>query len=578
MQIRYKALPNQVKDGRMNWISVPGKTYPAQLTAREFFHYQKHKRKYPAPGIMAYCNASGTPLKFFRSWRDRKGTLVLNISEKQRQRMLPGPDAKKISTIQPLPCESMINLGKFHQYDKNQTFCLIAKVFFEIFFRKYIWDDISSQIPEPQNEFYLTCLESRELAEYMKIKKNLDAVKKYIKEAFRTYKIKTADIQSSDDPDLVTYYRSLNPRDGSAEMILMAFDEVVDSLGWFGDIINQEASASSIQIKETEITWTNIPVHGVRRNENRSYIPVLQEFTYKNKINRLLDILFNDLAAIKDSPVAEEFRKYVIIISADYEELSRLNEINKIKAKTYLKERHRIRTSLLELIAKISNSEILDQLERNSRSSKPGNLDHKTFDKIITLKDKMAQHNWTHLSCIIMDVDDYTILSEKYPEHVAPRVLSTAETHIGHILSNNKVGKFTKKYNYIYDNIGRDKYIILVTLAKDPAWTLATKLCRTFAEKDWASLARGLRVTCSGGVDEWRVNSEEFKECIIRASAGLDKAKFTRKNNVQRGLDTNRRTNRIRDLKKAVLSFMFSFKLIIPMIIYQLSTGQITLL
>ncbi len=177
-----------------------------------------------------------------------------------------------------------------------------------------------------------------------------------------------------------------------------------------------------------------------------------------------------------------------------------------------------------------------------------------------------------------MDVDDYTILSEKYPKHVAPRVLSTAETHIGHILSNNKVGKFTKRYNYIYDNIGRDKYIILVTLAKDPAWTLATKLCRTFAEKDWASLARGLRVTCSGGVDEWRVSSEEFKECIIRASAGLDKAKFTRKNNVQRGLDTNRRTNRIRDLKKAVLSFMFSFKLIVPLIIFQLSTGHIILL
>ncbi len=578
MQKRNKALPNQVRDGRIDWNSNPGKTYPAQLTLREFLHYQKHKRQYPAPGIMDYCNARSKPLKFFRSWLDRKGTLVFNISEKQRQRMLPNRDAKKCSIILPLPCESMINLGKFHQYDKNQTFCLIAKVFFEILFRKSIWDDISSQIPEPQNELYLASLESRELSKYMQVEKNQDAVTKFIKEAFRTYKIKTADIQSSDDPDLVTYYRSLNPGDGSSRMILMAFDEVVDSLGWFGDIINLEAGASSIQIKETEITSINIPIHGVRRNENRSYIPVLQEFTYKNKINRALDILFNDLAVIKDSPVAEALWQDVILISSDYEELSILNEINKIKDKTFLKERHKIRTSLLKLITKISNSEILGQLERNSRSSKPSNLDYETIDRITSLKEKMAQHKWPHLSCIIIDVDDYTILSEKYPKHVAPRVLSIAEAHIFHILSNHKVGKFTKGYNYIYDNIGRDKYIILVTLAKDPAWTLATKLCRTFAEKDWASLARGLRVTCSGGVDEWRVNAEDFKECIIRASAGLDKAKFTRKNNVQRGLDTNRRTNRIRNLKKAVLSFLFSLKLFVPMIIYQLSTGQITLL
>ncbi len=53
--------------------------------------------------------------------------------------------------------------------------------------------------------------------------------------------------------------------------------------------------------------------------------------------------------------------------------------MNKIKDKTLLKQRHKISTNLLKLIADISNSEILDQLERNSRSGKPSNLNHETF-------------------------------------------------------------------------------------------------------------------------------------------------------------------------------------------------------
>ena len=557
----YIASPNTVKGGRIYWNSVPFNTDPAQLTIRKFIHYHKHKSHYPAPGIMDYCNESSKPLKFFRSWLDRKGTIVFNISEKQRQRMLPGPDAKKSSIIQPLPCESMINLGKFHQYNQFQTFCLIAKVLFEILFRKSIWDDISSQISEPQSDFYLACLESRELAGYLRIGKNREAVKKYIKKAFRTSKIKTAEIQASDDPNLVTYYKRLNPRDGSAKMILMAFDDAVDSFGWLGDIINEKASASSIQIIDPEDTSGNNPVLLVRRNKNRSYIPVLLEFTYENKTDQVLDILYNDLAAIKDSTVAETFQERVIIISSDYKELSALHEMNKIKDKTLLKQRHKISTKLLKLIADISNSEILDQLERNSRSGKPSNLNHETFDRITSLKEKMARYNWTHLSCIIMDVDDYTLLSQKYPIHVAPRVLSIIETNIGYILSNNKVGKVTKGYNYIYKRLSRDKYIILVTIALAPAMTLAIELNKRIEDINWASLSGDLRVTCSAGVDEWHVNSEEFKECIIRATAGLDKARITRKNGVQKGLETPDRRDRVRKLKVAILSFLFSIKL-----------------
>ncbi len=575
MQKRYKASPNIVKDGRIDWNRDPGKTDPAEHSLRELLHYQKHKSEFPAPGIMDYCSESSKPLKFYRSWLDRKGTLVFNITEKQRQRMLPGRDAKMSSTIQPLPCESMINLGSFYQYNKFQIFALITKVLFEPLFRKSIWNDISNQIPEPQSELYLACLESRELAEYMQVKKNRDAVKRHIKEAFRKYKIKTADIQASDDPDLVAYFRSLNPRDGSARMILMTFDEVVDSFGWFGDIINEKASASSLQIKGTEITSSITPIHRVRRNENRSYIPVLQEFTFENKIQRVLDILYNDLAAIKGVKIAEAFRQDVILISSDYKELSRLNDKNKIKGKTFLKERHKIRTMLLNLIADISNSEILEQLERNSRSSKPSNTDHQTIDRIMVLKEKMAKYNWSNLSCIIIDVDDFTNLSDKYPNYVAPRVLSIIEKYIGSVLTNHKVGKFTKGYNYVYDNIGRDKYIVLVTLTRDAAWSLANKLCRTIAEIDWSSLSRGLRVTCSGGVDEWRVNAEEFRECIVRASAGLDKAKFTRKNSVQKGVEKPNRHQRIRKLKIAILSFLFSLKLLISFISFHFATDVI---
>ncbi len=315
MSSHYIALPNIVKGGRISWNSVPFSTDPAQLTIRKFLHYHKHKSRYPAPGIMDYCNEGNKPLKFFRSWLDRKGTIVFNISEKQRQRMLPGSDATKKSIISPLPCESMINLGKFHQYNQFQTLCLIVKVLFEILFRKTIWKDISSQISESQSDLYLACLESRELAEYLQIKKNREFVQKYIKKAFRTYKVKTVEIQASDDPDLVTYYKKLNPRDGSAKMILTAFDRVVDSFGWIGDIINEKASASSIQILEPERTSENIPAHPVRRNKNRSYIPVLLEFTYENKIVQVLDILHNDLAAIRDTTVAETFQDRVIVIS-----------------------------------------------------------------------------------------------------------------------------------------------------------------------------------------------------------------------------------------------------------------------
>ena len=452
---------------------------------------------------------------------------------------------------------------------------MIAKVLFEILFRKFIWDEISSQIPESQSDLYLTCLESSELADYLEVKKNQDAVKKYIKEAFRACKIKTVDNQPSDDPDLVAYYRSLNPRDGSAKMILMAFDEVVDSLSWIGNLPDKKANAKNMLKNGTGIISGNNPFPGVRKNENRSYIPVLQELTYENKINRALDILYNDLAAIKNSPLGEAFRQYVILISSDYKELARLNKLNKIKDKTFLKERHNIRTRLLKLIARIQNSEILDQLERNSRSSKPSNLDPRTVDRIMALKENMAQHNWTHLSCIIIDVDDFTIISEKYPENVAPRVLSTIERYFDSILSNNRTEKFTKGYNYVYDNIGRDKYIILVTLTKDTAWSLANKLCKTIAEIDWTSLAKGLRVTCSGGVDEWHVNAEDFKECVVRATAGLDKAKFTRKNSVQKGVELPNRHLRMQKIKIAILSFLFSVKLIISFISFHFTPDVI---
>jgi hypothetical protein len=123
----------------------------------------------------------------------------------------------------------------------------------------------------------------------------------------------------------------------------------------------------------------------------------------------------------------------------------------------------------------------------------------------------------------------------------------------------------------MYDGMGRDKYIILVSLGKEAARTLAIKLCKSIAAIDWAELARGLRVTCSGGVDEWRSNTEEFKECVIRASTGLDKAKITRKNSVQRGLEIPDRQNRMRKLKAAFLNFLFSLKLFTLMLIYPFS-------
>ncbi len=562
----FKASPNTIKDGREDWITELIKTELAQLPLRKFIRYKNHKRKFPSPGIMDYCNESSNPLKFYKSWLDWKGTLVFNITEKQRQQMLPGPNAKRKSTILPLPCESMINLGKFYQYDTIQTFCLIAKVLFEILFRKSIWNEISNQISESQSAFYLTCLESRELSEFIRVKKNRDAVKKYIKDAFRKYKIKTAEIPDSDDPDLVTYYRSLHPRAGSARMILMTFDEVVDSFGWFGDIINEKASASNIHIKGAKITSSVIPVFNVRKNENRSYIPVLQEFTYENKIPRVLDILNNDLAAIEDSPEAEKFRQDIILISADYKGLSSFNDTNKIKAKTILKGHHKIRNRLLKVISKINHSEILQKLEENSRSSKPSNLDFQTVGRIKALKEEMFPYNENHFSCIILDVDDFTNLSDKYPNHVAPRVLSIVESNIDKTLANQKAGKFTKRYEYTFKNIGRDKYIILVTLTKDAALTLANKLCRTISELDWSSLARGLRVTCSGGVDEWHVHLEDFKECIVRATAGLDKAKFTRKNSVHKGVELPDRHQRMQKIKVAILSFLFSIKLLISFI------------
>ncbi len=181
----------------------------------------------------------------------------------------------------------------------------------------------------------------------------------------------------------------------------------------------------------------------------------------------------------------------------------------------------------------------------------------KHFDRITSLKEKMAQYNWTNLSCIIMDVDDYTLLSQKYPVHVAPRVLSIIENNIGYILSHIKAGKATNGYNYSYARLSRDKFIILVTMSLAPAMALARELNRRIEAINWASLSGDLRVTCSAGVDEWRVNSEEFKECIIRATAGLDKARITRKNGVQKGFETPNRHDRVRQLKVAFLSFLF---------------------
>lgn len=573
----FKASPNTIKDGRDEWISDPCKTDFAKLTLNELFHYKRHKRKFPDPGIMDYCKESSKALKLYKSWMDWQGTFVLKITEKQRQQMLPGPKATRKSTILPLPCEAMINLGEFYQYDIIQTFCLIAKVLFEIHFKKFIWNDISNLISVSKSELYLACLESKELADYIKVKKNQDTVRKYIKQAFRKYKIKTAEIEASADPHLVTYYRGLHPRAGSARMILMTFDEVVDSFGWFGDIISEKATAGNIHIKGAWITSTTISVPRVRKNVNRSYIPVLQEFTYENKISRVLGILNNDLAAILDSPEADKFRQDVIGISSEHLELSKLNEGHKIKDKTFLKGRHKVRTKVLDLIANIKHSEILDQLEENSRSSKPGNLDRHTFSRIIALKENLDQDEWNHLSCIILDVDDFTKISDLYPGHVAPRVLSIIDSKISNVLENNKAGKFRKAYKYNYDNVRRDKYFILVTLRRDAALTLANKICKEISAQDWSLLARELRVTCSGGVDEWRVNAEDFKECIVRATAGLDKAKFTRKNSVHKGVELPDRHLRMQKVKVAILGFLFSLKLLISFISFHFTSDVLHL-
>jgi len=552
----YKSNPNTFRDGLSQWNTNSGGSRSKTLSRREKQLHKKHKKLYPRLCLYQFSNQADKPVKLYSSLQDKSGTFVFNVNDSERQRSLPGPDAHKKNEIHFPTCDSLIRVAKLFNYDMDQALSLVAKVLFEEFFKENIWGKISLQDPA-KSILYLACLESDELVKYMEVDEHKSEVKQYLKKTFKNCTVRNHTGENDHAEDLVSYYRRLNPKDGTAANILKAFDRVVDSGFWFGDILDHTTKRNEPN-QETSNDPGNKPTQEDIISEVDSYPDSLINLTFENQIIRVLDQLKIDFADIKNSEEVDKIKKETILLSSQYKAAIELKRIKCIKDKAYLQELGEIRTKLLDLIIRIRNDDILNHLRRQKMSANVNDLDQRVLDKILSLKAKMIQYDHKCLSFFMLDIDNFTVINIKYSPFVGNRILSKIEAKIEQFFIQRIGANLPNERKFIGDWIHRDKYLIIMAIEESRALKLAKEFTRNIKEDNWSVIAEGLHITISGGVSGWNKANNDFEKRIVICSEALDRAKMAGKNSVQRGLGSGRRSPIILYFRKALFSFLNS--------------------
>ena len=552
----YRSNPNTIRDGLKQWNNNSAGSHLKKLSRREKLLFKKHKKLYPRLNLYQFSNQAAKPVKLYSSHQDKSGTFVFNVNNSERQRSLPGPDAHKKNDIHFPTCDSMLRVAKLFNYDMDRALSLVAKVLFEEFFKENIWRKISLQDRE-KSILYLACLESDELAKYMDVDEHEAEVKQYIKNAFKNCTVQNHTGENGSTEDLVSYYRHLNPKDGTAADILKAFDQVVDSSFWFGDILDHSTKRNEPNQKISNDSG-NKPTQESIISAVDSYPDSLINLTFENQISRVLDQLQIDFADIKDSKEVDKIKKEIVLLSSQYKAAIEFKKSKCIKDKAYLQELGEIRTKLLDLITRIGNDEILYYLRRQRMSADVNDLDQRVKAKILSLKAKMIQYDHKYLSFFMLDIDNFTVINIKYSPFVGNRILSKIEAEIEQFFTQRIGANLPNERKFIGDWIHRDKYLIIMAIAEPRAIKLAKEFTRNVKEDNWSVITDGLHITISGGVSGWNKANNDFEKCIVICSEALDRAKMAGKNSVQRGLGSGRRPPIILNFRKAIFSFLNS--------------------
>ncbi len=136
-----------------------------------------------------------------------------------------------------------------------------------------------------------------------------------------------------------------------------------------------------------------------------------------------------------------------------------------------------------------------------------------------------AQQNEEHLSCIMLDIDNFKAVNDNYGHQVGDLVLQELARRVSISMRSSDV---PARYG------GDDFVIVLPKTDKSLALRLAQRLMRLFSGKliRTPDGDRSLKVTLSVGIAEFPGDTNDMDELMKMADEALYRAKSTGKNKV----------------------------------------------
>jgi len=534
MKPYYKSFPQIVRELVKYWkngdldSSSPHTPWKKRITKNQIARYGKAIR------ISQFSRVNANPIQLLKADGFEEDISVFDINERKRQRILPGRHANDIREIHHPDLRDVICMAAFFHLNELQTLVLIAKVLFEDYFKGVLFFHVSGRVKDLHKASrYLSCLEAPEMLEYIHEGERKSRINRHIIQVFRD-KSKT----TKDDSDVVSllfkygiYSRDVN----TSQEIISQFEEVVTSAIYLSDIVsNKELDdlRKRVAKKRPALKEKRRPS---KPPEVENYQGKLLELTYNNSLKLALNQLFNDFWKLDDSRIREVFIKPIIQISAELKELTTLKQINAIEDQVYIEELKKMRSKLIDLVYSIEDEEILSYLFRNKILNLQQDKEFMIEEKILQVKNQLIEYNFSHVSIIIFDVDDFTQIIQKYGAGISEQILDKLNNLISDALHNRLSSNSHDINNYTCDKLGRDKYFLMVPRGERKALSMARSIRKDVEKTDWSKFHKELRITISGGVSGWSYGKEErVEEYVRKALKALNQAKMAGKNLVKR--------------------------------------------
>lgn len=124
----------------------------------------------------------------------------------------------------------------------------------------------------------------------------------------------------------------------------------------------------------------------------------------------------------------------------------------------------------------------------------------------------------------VIDIDNQTGINHRYGSAAGDLVISS----VRNIVLEFAVGRYA-------GTLGQDSFYVVFTSSNaESARFELQNLCQRVSTYDWSTIAKGLYVTCTGGVAE-KHSDESTLSWAIRAAEGWRAAKMLGGNSVVRG-------------------------------------------